>query len=197
MPFRRNRKRTTLGKASEQHSGTKMHTIGPGTVTVANHVIRDAQVGARDPAGANDTIQLGRSLEQECNIGDVVKYVNIFIQAGPRTLSAATSTGWLEWAFCTHKVSDTAPTNANLGISTIGDVCTKYFRNECVMTGNLPVGSGQPNSHNIIIKVPKSKQALKIGDQYILYMYYRTVSATETGTSTARIVTSYIYRNYH
>ncbi len=77
MPYR---KRAVLKfKAHEKHSGTKVHTIGPGTVATAFQIIRDTEVGDRDPSGGNDTIQLGRSFDEECNIGDSCKYVNIHI----------------------------------------------------------------------------------------------------------------------
>ncbi len=170
--------------------------MGPASTPVDELIIRDSEVGARDPAGGNDTIQLGRGYEEECNIGDVCKYVNIFIQAGPRAIADA-GTGWCEWAFCTHKSSDPAPANTNLGLQTLGNVCTTYLRNECVMTGNFPIGKAQANSQNIKIKIPKSKQALKVGDEYVLYMHCRTVIATETSSTSFRVIASYIYRNYH
>ncbi len=180
----------------EQHSHTIVHTIGPGTVITANMVVRDTQVGPRDEAGGNDTIQLGRSFAEECNIGDECKYVNLFIQVGPRTIADA-SVGWLEWAFCCHKQDDPLPTNTNLGTNTLGDVCTKYLRNDCIYTGNIPVGRAQANSQNIVIKIPKTKIYLKVGDVWRLYLHHRTTSATETGTQNVRVITSFMYKNYH
>jgi len=187
-------------KAHEKHSDTKIHTIGPGTVVTPEHIMRDTQVGARDPDGANDTIQLGRSYAEECNIGDACKYINIIIQAGPKLVSdpvLATSLGWIEWAFCCHKTTDASPTNTNVGISTLGDICTKYFREECVYTGAMPIGNLQCNVQTIMIKIPKKKVVLRAGDQWVLYIRARTVSSTETGTATFKVITSCNYINYH
>lgn len=185
-----------MGMAHEQHSGTKVHTIGPGSSTIPFHTIRDSQVGNRNPSGGNDTIQLGRSYAEECNIGDVCKYLNIFVQVGPR-LEQFVANGWIEWALCMHKGSDDIPETTNIGTSTLGDICTKYFRNECILTGCIPSGQQQPNYQPIVIKVPKFKQTLKAGDRYVLYLYARTISATETASNTFRVITSFIYSNYH
>lgn len=191
------RRRQLAGLASEQHAGTKVFTIGPGTVATAEHVIRDSQVGARAPSGANDTIQLGRSLAEECNIGDKCKFVNLFIQVSARTLGGVANTGWLEWAFCCIKKDTAPPTNTELGTSTLGNVCTNYLRHECVMTGFIPVGLNQPNGQVIQIKIPKAKIKLTVGDDWTLFLHARTSSATETATDTFRVITSFIYRNYH
>lgn len=195
MPYRR--KRTLRLKTNEQHSGTKMHTIGPGTVTIAEHVIRTTEAGNRDTAGGDASIQSLRTLDDTCQIGDICKFVNIFIQAGPRIESALQSAGWVEWAVVKQRELDTDPVNTNLGTQTLGDVCTKYFRNECIYTGNVPVGATQTNSQNITIKIPPKFQRLTMGDQLKLYLYARTADATETGTGTFRVVTSYMYKNYH
>ncbi len=195
MPFRR-KKRQTLGMASEQHAGSKIHIIGPGTILVANHVIRDSEVGPRDPAGGNDTIQLGRSFDNECNIGDICKYVNLFIQVGPRAHADA-SIGWVEWAFVKKLNQDAIPTNVNLGTQTLGTVCTRYFRNECIFTGAVPVGRAQPNIHNVTIKIPKQFQKLHVGEEFVIFLFARTVINVTTATDTFNVITSFIYRNYH
>ncbi len=192
----RRRRSTTIGMASEQHADTKVHTIGPGTIVTANHILRDTEVGDRDPDGGDTTIQVGRGLGEECNVGDTCKYLNIFIQVGPR-LEQFVANGWIEWAICMHKGTDTPPTNTNLGTLTLGTVCTNYFRNECILTGNIPVGLNQPNSATIKIKVPKFKQKLRVGDRYTLFLYARTISATETATNTFRVISSFMYKNYH
>ncbi len=183
----------------EKHSGTKVHVIGPATVATAFMIVRDTEVGDRDPAGGNDTITLGRSFEEECNIGDVCKYVNIHLQGGPTTVSAGNigNNGWIEWAFTCAKGSDPPPVNTNLGVSTLGDVCTKYFRNECIYTGNFPVGGAQPASQEITLKIPKTKWMLRVGDEWTLWLHARTVSSTETGTDTFKVYSSYNYINKH
>jgi len=196
MPFRRKR-RMLQGKAYEKHSDTKVFTIGPGTTPVSEFIIRDTQVGARDEAGSDDTIQLGRSYGEECNIGDICKYVSIHIQVGPRTINQNINTGWLEWAFCIHKQSDLPPANTNLGTRTLGNICTTYLREECIYTGAIPIGATQPSVAEINLKIPKKKQMLRSGDHWVLYIHPRTISVTETGTTDFRVITSMNFKNYH
>ncbi len=187
-----------MGKSHEKHSDTLISTIGPGSA-VSQLVVRDTEQGARSSAGNTDTIQLGRGNNEECNQGDTCKYVNIHIQAGPRVVSATNTInqGWLEWGFVCQKASDLNPAVTNLGTNTLGDVLTKYFRNECIYTGNMPIGGAQPNSQELTIKIPKSKMTLRTGDEWNLWFSVRTVSATETATDTFRVITSFNYINYH
>ncbi len=196
MPFRK-RRRTLLGKAFEKHSGTKVHVIGPGTVIMPKHTMRDTEVGDRDPAGGNDTITLGRSYEEECNVGDSVKYITIHLECVPRVINDLIAIGHIEWAFVIHKNSDLPPDNTNIGISTLGDICTKYFRNECIMTGNVPINASAGTSQEIPLKIPKGKVNIRTGDVWNLYLYARTASATETATNTFKVLSSFNYKNYH
>ncbi len=196
MPFHR-RVRTLRGKGFEKHSGTKVHVIGPGTVAIPFHIIRDSEVGPRDPDGGNDTITLGRSFEEECNVGDSCKFINVHIQAGPRTVNNLESSGWIEWGVVLAKALDPVPTKVNLGISTLGDVLTKYFRQECIMTGNLPVSANACSSMEISLKIPRNKIQLRTGDDWRLYLMPRTVSSTETSTASFKVLTSFNYKNYH
>ncbi len=185
--------------SQEKHADTKIHTIGPATASVANHIMRDTEVGDRDPAGADDTIQLGRGLGNECNIGDTCKYMNIHIEAGPRNVSATNgvNNGWIEWGFVIHKGTDAEPANTNLGTMTLGNVLTNYFRNQCIYTGAIPVGGAQPTVAEITLKIPKTMQTLRVGDEWTLYLFARTISATETGTTDFRVITSCNFINKH
>lgn len=185
-----------MPKSKEKHSGTKVHLIGPGTVLVANHILRDTEVGARDPAGGNDTIQLGRSYEAECNVGDVCRYINVMLQCGP-TVNANTSAGWIEYAFVTKREADADPVNTNLGTQTLQNVCTTYFRNECFHTGAVPIGQAQCATANILLKIPKAKQVLRAGEQIVLYLYARTPNSVETATQTFKVYSTFIYSNHH
>ncbi len=184
-------------KAHEKHADTKVHTIGPGTVLMPFHIMRETEVGDRDPAGGDDTIQLGRGFGQECNVGDACKYINIHIQVGPRLITSSVNTGWLEWAFTCHKGSDPPPTNANSGVLTLGNICTNYFREECIYSGAIPVGVDQPAVAEIRLKIPKKKIVLRAGDEWTLWILARTVSVTETATDSHRVITSFNYINYH
>lgn len=194
----RRRKATLRNLGNEKHSGTKIHVIGPGTTAIANHIIRNTEVGGRDPDGGNDTITLGRSYEEECNLGDKCKYLNINVACGPRQADGTSQyLGWVEWAVTMNKESDPLPTNSNLGTQTLGDVMTKYLRNECILTGTIPIGLNQCNNHAISIKVPSTKIALKTGDTWRIWFYARTISATETATDTFKVMSSYNFKNYH
>ena len=183
--------------SNEKHSGTKVHTIGPGTAAIPFHVLRESQVGDRNPAGNNDTIQLGRAYDEECNIGDKCKYLNVHILCGPRALTDQNNVGWIEWAIAMHKGLDPIPTVTNIGTSTLGDIITKYLRNECILTGAVPVGLNQTGVAEIRIKVPSTKITLRAGDEWILYLYARTVSSTETATNSFRVISSFNFKNYH
>ncbi len=191
------RRSNLKGKSHEKHSDTLVHTIGPGTVAVARHTMRDTEVGDRDPDGGNDTIQLGRGYGEECNVGDTCKYINIHIQVGPRKDNSLESVGWIEWGFCIHKNSDPLPTNTNLGTLTLGNVLTNYFREQCIMTGFIPVGRAQASGAEIKLKIPPKMQTMRTGDVWDLFMFGRTVSITETSTTSFRVMTSCNYINYH
>ncbi len=195
MPFRRKRRMLQM-KTFEKHSDTKVHIIGPGTVGVPFQIVRDTEQGARSPDGNTDTIQLGRGNNEECNQGDIVKYINLIIQSSPRSADAVKG-GWIEWAFCIMKNSDTAPTKTNLGTNTLGDVMIKYLRNQCIMTGVIPIGQYSSSVVNIQIKIPKQWCVLKTGDEWKVFLNGRTANATATETDTWMVLTSFIYKNYH
>ncbi len=198
MPYHR-RRAVLKYKSHEKHSDTLVGTIGPATTPLFKLIVRDTEQGDRSPDGDTDTIQLGRGNNEECNQGDTCKYVNLHIQCGPRAVSNTNTinTGWLEWAFVCKKASDVDITIVNTGTNTLGDVCTKYFRNECIYTGVFPVGGHQSNTAEIAIKIPKTKMTLRTGDEWVLYCLVRTVSVTETSTDTFRLIASFNYINYH
>ncbi len=196
MPFRRMRRQLAT-KSFEKHSDTKIHVIGPGTVGVPFQIIRETQQGARSEAGAEDTIQLGRSNSEECQQGDTCKFVNIIIQAAPRDTATTIQAGWVEWAFCLMKESDLAPTKTNLGTNTLGDVMTKYLRNQCIMSGILPTGQFTAAVQNIALKIPRKWQTMTTGDIWKVFLNVRTADTTETSTDSLKVLSSYFYKNYH
>ncbi len=192
-------RRSQVIVAHEKHADTKIFVIGPGTTTVSEHILRDSQVGDRKPAGGNDTIQLGRSFGEECNIGDTCKYINIHIQAGPRVISTTNTqnSGWIEWGFVIHKGTDVPPTTANTGTLTLGNILTNYYREQCIFTGSIPVGGVQPVVAEIRLKIPPKQQVLRVGDEWTLYIIARTISSVATATDTFKVVTSCNYINKH
>lgn len=156
-------------------------------------------VGARTVDGSAENYADLRNTSEKNNIGDVVKYVNLHIQAGHRgtdDVSLEKDRGFIEWALVCVKETETAVPNTNMGTMTLGTVCTNMFRGECIYTGMFPIGLTQPNVMSTIIKIPKHKQTIKIGDEWRFITYYRNLQATATDTDTVRIIKSYNWKNY-
>ncbi len=178
------------------HAGTLVDNIGnssvPQTMEFAD------TVAARTTTGASQAITSNRGTDELCNTGDTIKYVNLFIQASPRAdiELPADKTGWLEYAVVLVKDTETKIPNTSLGTETLGVVATRMFRNECIWTGNFPVGEKQPNSVNLQIKIPRFKQRLRIWDQWILYTSFRSAQSTSTSTIAVRVISSFIYKAY-
>ncbi len=192
--FRRPRLAQT--KTAIQHSRTNVQNTGAGTVD--SSTVLQTSGGARSTGGATTAITDDRTTGERVNVGDIVKYLNIFIQCSPRTDIDLESdrTGWLEYALVMVKQSEGVVPITNLGLQTLGDVTTKMFRNECIWTGNFPVGTNQPNSISLHIKVPKFKQKIRLGDDWRLVTYFRAFSSTSVSTVAVRLIASYIYKAY-
>ncbi len=196
----RRRFRSKQFLAHEKHADTLISVIGPGTAVIPSHKMRDTESGLRDPDGAASNIQANRTFGEECNIGDSCKYINIHIQASPRTATQTNQSanmGWIEWGFVCHKGVDPAPTKTNIGTMTLGNILTNYFREECIFTGSLPVGSASPALSEITLKIPPKKQVLRAGDEWTLFFLPRTASSTETATDSFKVITSCNYINKH
>ncbi len=194
----RRRVRLTRGKLAIQHSDSIIANTGQGSAP-ATFVVSRTDVGARTLTGATQNIQAEGATDEKCQVGDLIKYVNLFIQHCPRPNVGSTSnrTGWLEWAFVCVKESE-APVLATLmGTQTLGDVCTKMYRNECIYTGVSPCGEQQSAYLAITIKIPKFKQYLRIGDQWRFITFWRSSSSTDVTTDTHRLMKSYMYKSYN
>ena len=191
------RKRATAGKIGIQHAGTLISNIG-GATPPAEQVVLKTEAGARNVTGANQDITAERDTGNKCNVGDCVKYINLFLQATPRPAIDADDdrTGWLEWAFVCVKESETNVPNTTIGVQTLGVICTNMFRNECIYTGAMPLGTRQPNYLPIMIKIPKAKQFMRIGDEWRLITYFRDTKATSASTTAVRLVKSFMYKGY-
>ncbi len=194
---RRTRIRLAATKTAIQHAGSKLINSGGGDAPEL-FPIMDTDVGARTLTGSTQTIQDAASTERVCRIGDIIKYVNLFIQVAPRSTATtpAESQGWLEWAFLMIKESDTAVPVTNMGTQTLGQVCTNMYRNECIYTGNVPVGLNQPNSTSIVIKVPKFKQKIRIGDVWRFVSWFRSWDSTNDDLNNVRVIKSFLYKSY-
>ncbi len=139
------------------------------------------------------TIQSFSSTDDDCRTGDTVKYTNLHIQAGPRNNIDAVQdrTGWIEWAFVCVRENETEVPGTRFSVQTVGDICTNMYRGECIYTGSIPVGGGQPVTADIMLKIPKHKQKIKLGDEWRFLTGFRAVSASSVSTATIRIVKSY------
>ncbi len=196
---RRFRKKATLGLQSVKHSDTDILTIGSASIP-SEIIILDLEGGARTVDGSTKDIAAHFNTASECQVGAVVKFMNIIIQAAVRPFEADASSnnslGWCEWAVVMVKRTETSVPITNIGLQTLGDICSKMYRNECILTGCIPMSIRNPNCTNLSIKVPKFKQKLVDGDEWRLYIYYRDVLATAAGLTTSRVVVQRNFKSY-
>ncbi len=197
MPFRKRFiKRQTRNKGHLQHSSTVIQSLGPASAPIEFQII-ETDVGARTVDGSQQIATAERNTGDNCNVGDLIKYVNIFIEAGVRTDESAQANGWLEYAVQWGKADDTAIPITNLGTQTLGTICARMFPQNTLLTGFIPLGKNQPNGAQLHIKMPRKCQYLKTGDMLRLWTSYRTSSSTETGTTQIRAVVSFLYNGYY
>ncbi len=192
----RRRIRLNQTKTAIQHSDTNVGNTGAGAVESFSFL--ETSAGARTLTGVTQATTSARDTSDVVNIGDIVKYVNLFIEIGPRDTIDAVSdrTGWCEYAIIMVKESETAVPTTQLGLKTLGDVCTKMFRNECIWTGAFPMGTTQPNSTSIVLKVPKFKQKIRLGDEWRFLLHFRSVNSASTSQIAVRFIQSVMYKAY-
>ncbi len=193
----RRRIRLSAIKVAVQHAETNIANAGNAAAPATFNVL-ETETGARTVTGAEQTTKDSSTTGEVCNIGDIVKYINLFIQAGPRpdVDAVVDRTGWMEWALLMVKESDTTVPTTSTGTLTLGNICTNMFRNECIFTGCMPVGNTQPNYLAINIKVPKFKQKIRIGDEWRFMSMFRSVLSTSTSVATVRVIKSCMYKAY-
>ncbi len=198
MPFRR-RRMSLMQRTSNpvKHSDTLQASHGAASVPTEVEILT-TDVGARTLTGATQTIQANATTDNDVMVGCQVKYVNIRIQSctRPDQASGNVSIGWLEYAFVCVKESETSVPNNNIGVSTLGDICTKMYRNECIWTGAIPISGSVPNVQDMHFKIPRLKTKIKVGDHWRLYFYYRDSSAVEGGTDTCRTIVTTNFISY-
>ena len=197
MPFRRKRIiRRTMGKDAIKKSFTLIDNIGNGSpVGVLPAII----VPGRNDAGGVAVIRDTQNTSTTCNVGDVVKYVNFIIQVGARSqaqMEDDDNNGWLEWAVVFQKENVPSIPTTNLGVKNLGMIAMASFRGDCLMTGQFPVGTTQPMTQEISIKIPKTKVKLQLGSSMILFTIFRSVNVTDLRTDSHRAVVSTFYKNY-
>ncbi len=189
--------KATRGKIAIKHSDTNLDNVGAGTAPLSFNVL-ETEGGARTLTGGTQVIKDSADIGEICNVGDLVKYVTLFIQAGTRPDKATPQdrTGWIEWAFCCVKESETTVPITDIGIQTLGSVCQHMFRGECIYTGAIPIGDTQPVVAEISLKIPKSKSQIKLGDEWRFITSMRSVTSTSASTDVVRILKSFSYKCY-
>lgn len=197
MTFRRRKViRKTMGKDPIKKSLTLIASpIGPATNPTAFTVIETIE---RNADGQSQTIRADQNTAQVANVGDIVKYINIHIQTGARDSvdPEDDTSGWLEWAVIKYKETFVQPPITQLGVKTLGDVCTQMFRGDCLLTGAVPVGGDTPNTAEIVLKVPKIQIKQQIGSRITMFVHFRSVNSASTATDLNTTVLSANYKLY-
>lgn len=197
MPYRRRIRRVTMGKDGIKKAGTLIASpIGPAS-PITDFTIAETP-NARTSGGATQAIRGGQDTNEMCNVGDIIKYVNLRIQTGARDSVEPEdeTSGWLEWAVVKYKENFFAPSSSQLGVETLGTVCTRAFRGDCLLTGAIPVGGDQPSIADIVIKIPKIWCKMQIGSTLHLFCHFRSVNAASTAVDLNTSVLSFNYKNY-
>jgi len=191
-------RRQTMGKDAVKKSTTLVANIGNGSAAMFTHILVSTDVGVRNIQGATETIKDTADTDNVCNVGDIVKYLNICIQVGPRDDPGPenNNNGWLEYGIVKYKEVFQTATVANLGLHTLADVLTKSFRGDVLWTGCMPVGNNQPNSIDLKIKLPKIVTKMQIGTFVSLFCAFRSTDATDLRTDSHRIISSALYKVY-
>jgi len=197
-------RRQTMGKDAIKKSGTKIDNIGQGDTSVYLHELVAVDAGFRNTTGNTTNVLQQQSTDAVCNVGNIIKYINLCIQIAPRMLGEdppnvdpiPDDNGWLEYAIVKYKENRTNPDTSNLGTNTLGDVCTKAFRGDCLWTGCLPIGAIQGNALDLVIKLPKIITKIQLGTSIALFCHFRSVNSTDLRSDSHRLVTSFHYKCY-
>ncbi len=193
------RKRQTTGKVPVKHSSTLLDNTGAGVGSYFGHVIYDTDVGLRSTTGSVQTIRDKATTEETCQVADIIKYVNICLQCSPRGPNPTDdndNAGWLEWAIVWQREKLGAPTVANIGVLTLGAICSHAFRENCLMTGCFPIGTKQAMSQDLRIKIPQRCCRLRMGDILTIFCYVRTSLSTDSRTDSHRLIASSHFKAY-
>ncbi len=191
MPRRRFTKQTK-GKSAVKHAGTLVLNSGPGSVP-GKLVIIESSAGARGEAVFE--LQDNAFSDETCRAGDLIKFVNIHIQCGDKAQNS-NSVGWLEYAVVWKREGESDLTNVQLGTLTLGVVATNRYRNDCIWTGFIPMFEKGAHGAELVLKMPKAKMFLKVGEELVLFTEFRSQNSADVGTANIRQVLSYNYKAY-
>ncbi len=193
-------KRLTYGKDPVKHSSTLVDNTGQGVGSFFGHIVFQTRVGPRLTTGGVQTIQDSADTEDVVNVGSIIKYVNICLQASPRGANPTNdndNAGWLEWAVVWNEEANIFPTVANIGVLTLGAICSHVFRQNCLMTGCFPLGTKQAMAQDIKIKLPKKCCKIRVGSRLTCICFVRTSSSTDTRTDSHRLIASSHFKVYN
>ncbi len=190
---RRFKKRKTAGKTSIKHAGTLISAQGSGSIPT-KLVLVDTNAGARTEA--TQQIKADSGTDEECNTGDIVRYVNIHLQGASRNPTDNNTIGWLEYAVVCKRDSEPDISIAQTGTLTLGVIATNLYRNDCLWTGFFPIGASQPNGAELRIKIPDAWATLKIGFEYVLFTWFRSQNSASMSTDAVRQISSYNFKAY-
>ncbi len=195
----RHRKRVTAGKTPIKHASTLVDNTGPGVGSFFAHTIYETDVGLRPIGGGVKTIKDSATTGKICNVGDIVKYINVTWECSPRGADSTNikdDAGFLEWALVFQRERDSSPNTSNIGVETLGVVCTNFFREDCLMTGCFPVGSRQSMCLTLPFKLPEKCTKLRMGFILKMFCYLRGSSSTDTRTDSNRLLVSSHFKSY-
>ncbi len=198
MPFRKRRvKRQTMGKEPVKHSDTLIGVIGNGSSVVTDDLVV-TRADDRSTDGTRFTIQESANTGADCLTGTIVKYLRVVLQGAITSDGVLTNTqGWVEWAIVFRNETTVAMPSTNIGLRTLGDLCTTMFRGDCLMTGQFPTSVNLPNVEAIMIKLPAKAVKLKVGSKILLYTMFRDADTTDLQTDTVKLVKSWAFKAYN
>ncbi len=193
-------KRLTMGRTAIKHGATNLDNIGSGVGSIGTMDLVKTTVDVRAANGGVQTLQQQIKNDETCQVGDVVKYLNLCLQISPRGANPTNpndNNGWLEWAIIFTREVDTDCTVVNIGLLTLGVLAGRTFRGDAIFSGCFPVGVNQSNSVDIRIKLPAKCSTLKTGSKIKLNYYFRSSSSTDVRTDSHRFVSSVQYKAYN
>ncbi len=185
-----------MGKDPIKKSFTLIDNIGNGSPV---GVLAAISVQGRSDDGGSLTIRDSQNTSTSVNVGDVIKYVNFVLQVGARDQTQQEdddNNGWVEWAVVYQKESIPFIPTTNIGLKNLGMIAMAMFRGDCLLTGQFPIGTTQPMTQEIKIKIPKDKVKIQLGSSLVLFSIFRSVNVTDLRTDSHRVVNSCFYKNY-
>ncbi len=187
------RKKMTTGRTGVKHATSFLDNIGSGSVPTTVTLV-ETDAGTRKELHQN--IQSTANTDETCRTGDLIKYLNVHLQIASRSNANFEATGWLEYAIYYKKEVDAQLAITNLGTQTVGETATNLYRNDCWWTGFIPTSLTGANGAELALKIPKTRQFLKIGDQFQCVCYYRSNSSASVATDTMRVIVSANFKAY-